>query len=140
MLNWSTVMTAISAFGILASVLFQFFNVHPSEKRYVTIKTMRVILVVLFLFSLYMTIQGGGPGGGGLVNGPATAEPTVSLPDPTPSPTPEPHPGRSDGRAHPERSPSGPYGAAHAHPAAGNGRPRSAAHSRAPGHLPAGGV
>ena len=90
MLNWSTVMTAISAFGILASVLFQFFNVHPSEKRYVTIKTMRVILVVLFLFSLYMTIQGGGSGGGGLVNGPATAEPTVSLPDPTPSPTPEP--------------------------------------------------
>ena len=64
MLNWSTVMTAISAFGILASVLFQFFNVHPSEKRYVTIKTMRVILVVLFLFSLYMTIQGGGSGGG----------------------------------------------------------------------------
>lgn len=90
MLDWSVILMALSAFGVLISALFQFVGVRPTDKRLVTIRTMGLIMAVLFLFSLYMATKGKQPGDAGLGNAPASAEPTASLPAPTSSPTQDP--------------------------------------------------
>lgn len=55
---------------------------------------MRVILIVLFLLSLYGVVKGRQLEEGTMDNGPASGEPSASLYDPTPDPQPSPSPSR----------------------------------------------
>ena len=89
MLDWSAILMALSAFGVLITVLLQFVGVRPTDRRLVTIRTMGLIMAVLFLFSLYMVTQGNQPGDTSLGNIPASEEPTALPPVPASSPTPD---------------------------------------------------